>query len=85
MQFPDLPQFLQLTVGTPATTNVLIILFLIIFIIWIIHAAVSVYHWRNYSNDKGKLFFTQFYYFVGSAVLFCTLISCVAYYSLAGS
>ena len=75
----------QFTVGTPATTNVLIILFLIIFVIWIIHATISVYHWKNYSNDKTKLFFTQFYYFIGSAVLFCILISCVAYYSLAGS
>ena len=84
MQF-TLPQFSQLTVGTQATTNVLIIVFLIIFVIWIIHAAVSVYHWRNYANDKAKLFFTQFYYFIGSAVLFGVLISCVAYYSLAGS
>ncbi len=85
MQFPSLPQFSQLTVGTQATTNVMIILFLIIFVMWAIHAAVSVYHWRNYSNDKAKLFFTQLYYFIGSAVLFCVLISCVAYYSLAGA
>ena len=79
------PTFSQLTVGTPATTTVLIIVFLVIFVVWIIHAFVSVYHWRKYANDKGRLFFTQFYYFIGSAILFSILICCVAYYSLAGS
>ena len=82
MQFPAIS---QLNISTPVTTNVLIGLFLVIFIIWLIHMFIVTYHWRNYGNNKLKIFRMQLIYFIGSAALFAVLVLCIAYYSVSGN
>lgn len=75
----------QLTVGIPATTNTLIVFFLLIFVMWLVHMFITVYHWKNYGNNRATVFMMEIIYFCGSAVLFAFLVVCLSYYSLAGT
>ena len=77
----NLAGFTQFTIGTPVTTNVLMGLFLLIFMTWLIHMVISVYHWKKYGNSKLAILRTELIYFIGAAILFVILALCISYYS----
>lgn len=60
--------------------QLLLILFLVTFIIYVIGSLIFVYHWRAYATNATVLRRTLLVYFVGSGL--CLVISGVAVLSL---
>ena len=75
----------DLTLHIPLSGNFLTGVFLLMFIVWLIHMVIVRYHWKNYGNDKLLVVKMNLYYFMGSAILFGALaLSLIAYSSSAG-
>ena len=74
----------NLILHVPLSGNFLTGVFLLMFIVWLIHMIVIRYHWKNYGNDKLLVVKMNIYYFTGSAILFGALaLSLIAYSSSA--
>ena len=69
----------------PLSTSFLAGIFVLLFIVWLIHMVIIRYHWKNYGNDKLRVVKMNIYYFAGSAVLFGALaLALIAYSSSVG-
>ncbi len=71
----------NLTIHIPLSSVFLAGVFLVMFIIWLIHMIIIQYHWNNYGYDKLLMLKMNIYYFVGSAILFGILALALIGYS----
>lgn len=74
------------TLHVPLSGGFLAGVFLVLFIVWLIHMIITQYHWKNYGNDKLRVLKMNIYYFGGSAILFGALaLTLIAYSSSASA
>ena len=77
----DLGMFSGLDLGIPISPVSMVLIFLVLFTVWVIHAVVLRYHWGHYGNGDLLLLKINLVYFAGSAILFAMMAIFILLYS----